>query len=260
MTANPCKATSAAATAPSPTPTGLVGSDGYEAWVHLAMWCPQSLRHLEETTQSVPMHFWRLSRKIVLMRETVTANLRRSQPHRSPLQAAERAAALVAAEWVTVPRETAEAVWVPEPAMDTTSTEWRWWQFPGLEDGELWARKLLEAATDPDLTREELTAVLGPPPLPERLTEPLVATVAETGLWQPWEMTEFMETAQQLTAKVTSEWDRSMVAWDLAVMLERDPPKPPLRAQLAAAVASRLLGTAIPPQQPPVVPPALALS
>lgn len=260
MTARPCNTTPAAATAPRPTPTGLVGADGYEAWVHLAMWCPQSLRHLEETTQSVPMHFWRLSRKIALMRETVKANLQRSHPHRSPQQATEQAAALVKAEWVTVPAEVPVPVWTPEPAMDTTSTQWRWWQFPGLEDGELWARKLLEAATDPDLTREELTAVLGPPPLPERLTEPLVATVAETGLWQSWEMTEFMETAQHLTAKVTTEWDRSMVAWDLAVMLEQDPPKVPQRAQLTAAIASRLLQTAIPPQQPPVVPPALAPS
>lgn len=260
MTARPSKATSAAATAPSPTPTGLVGADGYEAWVHLAMWCPQSLRQLEESTESVPMHFWRLNRKIALMRETVTANLRRSHPNRSRQQMADQAAALVRAEWVTVPKETPEPVWVPEAAMDITSTQWRWWQWPGLEDGELWARRLLEAATDPDLTREELTAVLGPPPLPERLTEPLAATTAETGLWQSWEMTEFMETAQQLTAKVTTVWDRSMVAWDLAVMLELHPPKSPQRTQLARVMASRLLQMAIPPQQPPVVPPALAPS
>lgn len=260
MTAKPSKATPTAATAPTPTPTGLVGADGYEAWVHLAMWCPQTLRRLEESTESVPMHFWRLNRKIALMRETVTANLRRSHPTRDPQQTAQEAAALVRAEWVTVPKEAPEAVWVPEPAMDTTSTQWRWWQWPGLEDGELWARKLLEAATDPDLTREELAAALGPPPLPATLTEPLVATTAETGLWEPWEMTEFMEMAQQLTAKVTTAWDRSMVAWDLAVMLELDPPKAPPRAQLARAMASRLLGTAIPPQQPPVVPPALAPS
>ena len=185
MTAKPSKAIPAAATAPSPTPTGLVGADGYEAWVRLAMWCPQSLRRLVESTESVPMHFWRLNRKIARMRETVTANLRRSHPGRSHLQIAEQAAALVRAEWVTVPREVSVAVWVPEPVMDTTSTQWRWWQWPGLEDGELWARRLLEAATDPDLTREELTAVLGPP-LPERLTEPLLATTAETGLWQSW--------------------------------------------------------------------------
>ena len=75
--------------------------------------------------------------------------------------------------------------------------------------------------------------MLGPPPLPARLTEPLVATTAETGLYQTWEMTEFMETAQQLAAKVTTVWDRSMVAWDLAVMLELDPPKSPQRTQLA---------------------------
>jgi len=260
MTAKPSKAIPTAATAPNPTPTGLVGANGYEAWVHLAMWCPQSLRQLEESTQSVPMHFWRLNRKIAHMQETVTANLRRSHPNRSRKQTAEQAAALVRAEWVTVPKETSVAVWVPEPAMDTTSTQWRWWQWPGLEDGQLWARKLLEAATDPDLTREELTAVLGPPPLPERLTEPLMATTAETGLYQTWEMTEFMETAQQLTAKVTTVWDRSMVAWDLAVMLELDPPKSPQRTQLARVMASRLLQTAIPPQQPPVVPPALAPS
>jgi len=260
MTAKPSKAIPITATAPTPTPTGLVGADGYEAWVHLAMWCPQSLRQLEESTESVPMHFWRLNRKIAHMQETVTANLRRSHPNRSRKQTAERAAALVRAEWVTVPKETSEAVWVPEPAMDTTSTQWRWWQWPGLEDGQLWARRLLEAATDPDLTREELTAVLGPPPLPATLTEPLMATTAETGLYQSWEMTEFMETAQQLTAKVTTVWDRSMVAWDLAVMRELDPPKVPQRTQLARVMASRLLQTAIPPQQPPVVPPALAPS
>ena len=73
-------------------------------------------------------------------------------------------------------------------------------------------------------------------------------------------MTEFMETAQQLAAKVNSVWDRSMVAWDLAVMLELDPPKSPQRAHLARVMASRLLQTEIPPQQPPVVPPALAPS
>lgn len=259
MTVKPSKANPTAATAPTPTPTGLVGADGYEAWVHLAMWCPRGLRRLEASTESVAMHFWRLNRKIALMRRTVTANLRRSHPRRDPQQIADQAAALVRAEWVTVPKETPTPVWEPEPAMDPTSTEWRWWQSPGLEDGQQWARMLLEAASDPDLTREELAAALGPPPLPTPLTEPLVATTADTGLWQPWEMTEFMETAQQLAAKVTTTWDRSMVAWDLAVMLELDPPKPP-RAQLAKAMASRLLGTAIPPQRPPVVPPALAPS
>ena len=257
MTAKPSKATPTTAAAPTPTPTGLVGTDGYEAWVHLAMWCPQALRSLEAAQESVPMHFWRLSREIGQMRQTVTQNLRRTHPRRPAAQVAEQAATLVRAEWVTVPKETPEPVWVPEPAMDTTSTQWRWWQWPGLEDGQQWARKILEAATDPDLTREELAAALGPPPLPARLTEPLVATKAETGLWLPWELTEFEEMAQQLAAKVTTDWDRSMVAWDLAVTLEQHPPAPD-RAQLARTMAARILETPVPPQQPPVVPPALA--
>ena len=255
MTARPSRATPRTETVPTPTPTGLVGCHGYEAWVHLAMWCPQTLRRLEAAEESVPMHFWRLNHKISQMQETVTQNLQRTHPRRPVRQVAEQAATLVRAEWVTVPKETPEPVWTPAPAMDTTSTEWRWWQWPGLEDGQQWARKLLEATTDPDLTREELSAALGPPPLPRKLTGPLVATTAETGLWQPWEMTEFAETAQQMAAKVTTDWDRAMVAWDLAVMLEQHPPA---GAQLVRTVAARLLSTQVPPQQPPVVPPALA--
>ena len=54
------------------------------------------------------MHFWRLNRKIARIRETDTANLRRSHPNRSRQQIADQAAALVRAEWVTVPKETPE--------------------------------------------------------------------------------------------------------------------------------------------------------
>ena len=253
MTARPCKPHQPTRTAPNPTPTGLVGADGYEAWVHLAMWCPQTLERLAASEASLALYFWRLDNKMVQMRETVTANLRRRHPDRSLAQLEADAASLVRAEWVTLPREAPKPLWRPEGVMDPETRLWTRWEWPGIEDGKEWAHKLLAASRDRDLTREELVLALGPPPLPAKLTVAMPATKAETGLWEPWERSEFEELALAVTAEVTSEWDRSMVAWDLALLLEA------LRLtrrerDLATAVASRLLRMPVPPTQPPVVP------
>ena len=240
-------------TVPDPTPTGLVGPQGYAAWVHLAMWCPQALQRLTETEESVAMHFWRLDRKVRRQVQTVTANLRRRHPG-SPLRRLEtQAQALVRTEWVTVQTERDAPVWEPGPVMDTETGLWHRWTWPGIDNGKGWANEILVELGDSDLSREEIETALGPEPVRSATLEQMPATKAETGLWQPWENSDFENLIESMRATVISQWDRTMVSWHLAVAMETLQTPDRVRA-LATAVSRRVLHLPTPPHQPPVVP------
>ena len=110
---------------------------------------------------------------------------------------------------------------------------------------------------DRDLSREEFWGALGLPPVQDRALaaamEPMPATKAETGLWEPWENSDFENLMESMQATVTSEWDRAMVAWHLAVLMEALSTPGRVRT-LALTVSRRALRLPSPPAQPPVVP------
>jgi len=241
----------------APIPTGLVGPVGYEAWEHLAMWCPQTLERLAKTEASLALHFWRLDRRARRQIKTVAADLCRRHPQRPAAQLEIQARRLVRSEWVTLPKEVDVPVWEPEPVMDVETGLWKRWEWPGIDSGRGWANEILVELSDRHLSRQEFWGAVGLPPVQdlalEAAMEPMPATKAETDLWETWENSDFENLMESMQATVTTEWDRSMVAWHLAVTMETLNTPERVRT-LALTVSRRALRLPTPPHQPPVVP------